>query len=217
LRRKTMKHLIITALVLAVCGGSFAFADGEEGDRAAGFAAAGEKSKAVTPIQKILKELKGLVAREKARPEFDEKLVKDLQKLVKSFEKEAKKPIKLEDLPEKERERLKQEAKEELVAEREAEGEDRAEDWQERAKAQRTERALEGIELSEKQRGKVEPLLKDFADSAASAYKGGDYGMVKELKNDLEKRLKKVVGNKKARKIINNLNRSLGGRGRGGR
>lgn len=214
-----MKHLIITALALALCAGSLAFADGEEGDGSAGNAdAAGrEKPKAVTPIQKILKELNGLVAREKAKPEFDEKLVDDLQRLVKSFEKEAEKPIKLEDLPEKERERLKQQAKEELTAEREAEGEDRASDWQERAKARQTERALEGVELSDKQREKVDPLLKDFADSAAAAYQGGDFGMVNELKNDLEKRLKKEVGNKKARQIINNLNKNLGGRGRWGR
>ena len=43
---------------------------------------------------------------------------------------------------------------------------------------------------------------------------GGDPGMVNELKKDLEKRLKREVGNKKARQIINNLNKQLG-RGRG--
>jgi len=208
-----MKHLIIAGLVLTVLAGSFALADGEgEGNERER-----EKAKAVTPIQKILKELKGLVAREKAKPEFDEKLVKDLQRLVKTFEKDAKKPIKLEELSKKDRERLKAEVKEELVAEQEAEREERGESWRERSKARQTERALEGVELSEKQKAKVEPLLKDFADEAASAYQGGDFGMVNELKKDLEKRLKREVGNKKARQIINNVNKQLGGRGRGGR
>ncbi len=59
-----MKHFIIAALVVTVCAGSFAIAkgDGDEGERGP------EKAKAATPIQKILKELKGLVAREKAKP-----------------------------------------------------------------------------------------------------------------------------------------------------
>ena len=207
-----MKYLIIFGLVLTVLGGSSVLADGEgEGD---GNGREREKAKEVTPIQKILKELKGMVAREKAKPEFDEKLVKDLDRLVKTFEREAKKPIKLEDLPEKDRERLKEEVKEELVAEREAEAEERGGDWREKAKARQTERALEGVDLSDKQREKVEPLLKDFADEATSAYQGGDMGMINELKKDLEKRLKREVGNKKARQIINNVNKNLGGRGR---
>ncbi len=143
--------------------------------------------------------------------------MKDLERLVKAFEKDAKKPIKLEDLPEKERERLKAEAREELVAEREAESEQRGEDWRERAKSRQTERALQGVDLTEKQRAKVEPLLKGFADEAASAYQGGDMGMINELKKDLEKRLKREVGSRKARQIINNVNKQLGGRGRWGR
>jgi hypothetical protein len=205
-----MKHLIIAALVLAVCGGTLALAEGEEG------ANPPEKAKAVTPIQKILKELKSMVAREKAKPEFDEKLVQDLEKLVKTFEKVAKKPIKLEDLPEKDQEKLKEQVREELVAEQAAEGEDRAEDWRERAKTRSKERALEGVELTDKQREKVEPMLDDFTDEVASAYRGGDVGMVNELKKDLEKRLKKEVGNKKARMIINNVSKGLGRRGGGG-
>ncbi len=206
-----MKHLIIVALVLTVCAGSFALADGDEE------ANEREKPKAVTPIQKILKALESIVAREKTKPEFDEKLVKDLEKLVKTFKKEAKKPVKLEDLTKKDREILKEEVRKELAAEAEAEGEERAEDWRERAKKRQAERALEGVELTDKQREKVEPLLSDFADEAASAYQGGDMGMINELKKDLEKRLKREVGNKKARQIINNVNKQLGGRGRWGR
>ena len=158
-----------------------------------------------------------MVAREKAKPEFDEKLVKDLEKLVKTCKQEAKKPIKLEDLTEKDRDLLKEEVRKELAAEAKAAGEERAEDWRERSKNRQKERALEGVDLTDKQREKVESLLGDFADETASAYQGGDMGMINELKKDLEKRLKREVGNKKARQIINNVNKQLGGRGRWGR
>ncbi len=206
-----MKYLIVVALALTVCAGSFALADGD------GDANDREKPKAVTPIQKILKALESMVAREKAKPEFDEKLVKDLEKLVKTFKQEAKKPIKLEDLTEKDRDLLKEEVRKELAAEAKAAGEERAEDWRERSKNRQKERALEGVDLTDKQREKVESLLGDFADETASAYQGGDMGMINELKKDLEKRLKREVGNKKARQIINNVNKQLGGRGRWGR
>jgi hypothetical protein len=209
-----MKRLTLAALVFAVCAGSLAIADGDEPSNEA--AAKQEKPKAATPIQKILKELKGMVAREKARPEFDEKLVKDLELLIQTFESEAGKPIRLDDLAQEDKERLKEEVKEEIAAEREAEAGEQGADWQERAKARQTERALEGVELNDPQREKVETLLNDFADATAAAWQGGDVGMINQLKKDLEKRLKAEVGNKKARQIISNVNKQLGGRGRWG-
>jgi type I site-specific restriction endonuclease len=204
-----MKNVVIAAVLFSFCVGFAIVAFAEEDE------ANPEQPKPVTPIQKILKELKGLVAREKAKPEFDEKLVKDLQKLVKTFDKEAKAPIKLEDLSEADRERLKEEVRKEIEAEAAAAGEERREDWREREAKRRVDAALEGVELTDEQREKVEGMLKDFTEETASAYRGGDVGLVNDLKKDLEKRLKREVGNKKARDIINNVNKQLG-RGRGG-
>jgi hypothetical protein len=173
-----------------------------------------------TPLALIIRELKALVAREKAKPEFDKELVKDLDRLVRTFEK-MNKPVKLEDLSSEDRKKLEDQVKEEMARERAAGGGggggppgggDWASRWSNRVK----EKALEDVQLSDKQAEKVNELLDNYLEENRVALQERDRGLQRDLKNDLEKDLRKVVGNKKAKDILNNINKQSGWGGWGG-
>ena len=69
--------------------------------------------------------------------------------------------------------------------------------------------------LSDKQKAKVDEILDGYIEEAKVAIAERDWSLGNDLKKDLEKDLKKVVGSKKAKDIINNINRQSGwGRGR---
>ncbi len=188
---------------------------GESPDRGSKEGSAKPGKKPATPLRRILKELKALVARAKARPDHDAALLAEIEKLIRSFEKEAKKPVKLEDLSEADRKKLEQEVREKIAKERrEAPGGGGGADWISRARKRAVDRALEGVELEDEQRKKVEEMLSGFAEEAWSAWSNRDYKVLKELKNDLEKRLKKEVGYRKARRIMNNVNKQFSSRRR---
>ena len=76
---------------------------------------------------------------------------------------------------------------------------------------------FDGIDLDDDQREKAQEILGDFYQENFTAWRNGDTKLQRELKNDAEKRLKKVVGHTKAKKIMNNVNRGMGGRRGGGR
>jgi hypothetical protein len=219
-----MKSLVILVLSLGSVLGAGRLAAAEEpgGEPAGGFGAAGEagkdsseeKKSPTTPIRRLLSELEAIVAREKARPEHDERLVGDLEELIEAFRKaeaDSRPVVRLDDLSEEDRERLKEEVKEELAEER---GAGDGGDWASRERARRVEAALEDVRLTDEQRGKVEEMLGEFMGDAWAAYRNGEVGLVNDLKKDLEKRLRGIVGRKKAKDIINNVNRQLVGRRR---
>ena len=166
-----------------------------------------------TPIQRILKELKTLVDREKSKPEYDADLVKDIEKLVKSFEKQVK-PVTLDDLTEEDRARLEDEVRKKIEEERRAAGGGGGGgDWQSRA----VERTLEGVDLKDDEKEKVTALLVEYQKDVGVAYRNQDYKLVGDLKKDLEKQLTREIGRNRAKDIMNNVNRQFGGRGGWGR
>ncbi len=241
-----MRTLALTLALITALGAFSALAD-ETGKPPAGppddsapppeapAAAPGKEAAATSPFARILKELTALVAREKAKPQFDKALVSDLEEIVKTYSamKDAK-PVRLEDLPEADRKRLEDEVRRKVEAERGpvAGGGDPGAgggpgggpggggpggDWLERERQRRVGKALEGVELTDEQRPEVETMVSEFLADAFVAYTNQDVGTVNDLKNDLEKRLKAKVGAKKAKDIINNLNRQMPGRGGFGR
>jgi len=178
-----------------------------------------EQEKKGTPIDQMIRDLKALIAREKAKPEYDTNLVKELEAIVKSYERNRK-PISLDDLTEEDRRRLEAEVRKKIEAERRERDTggagDGGGDWADRWLKGRVDRVLEGVELKDEQRPKVEELLMDFGKDVGVAYQNRDNKLVKDLKNDLEKSLKKVVGHRKAKDIMNEVNKQFGGWGRGG-
>jgi hypothetical protein len=161
-------------------------------------------------MQRLLKDLKGLVAREKAKPTYDHDLVKDLEELAKSYEKQVK-PITLADLPEADRKRLEDEARKKVEEEFKQRGPGGGgADWQARS----VERALEGVDLPEAKRAKVSELLGEFTKEVMVAYQNQDFKLIGDLKKDLEKQLTREVGRNRAKDIMNNVNKMGGGRGR---
>jgi hypothetical protein len=195
-----------------------------------------KKPDSVSPFQRILKELTALVAREKSKPTFDKGLVSDLEDIVKTYARMAEKPVKLEDLSEADRLRLEDEMRKKLADEQrplpplpggaggDPGGPDAGApgggggDWLAREKQRRIDRITEGVDMTDAQREKVLDLLSQYIDDAFVAWQNGDVGAVNGMKSDLEKQLKPVVGPKKAKDIINNVNREAsgfrGGRGR---
>jgi len=75
-----------------------------------------DDKKKVTQMDRMIRDLKALVTREKAKPEYDKELVKELETIVKVHEKNRK-PVTLDDLSEKDRQRLKAEVRKQLEAE----------------------------------------------------------------------------------------------------
>ena len=175
--------------------------------------------KTITPVDRVIRDLKALVAREKAKPEYDKELVKELEVLIRTHEKNRK-PVKLEDLSEADRKRLTAEVRKQIAAEnRERAGgggrDGGGGDWADRWTKGRVDTVMKNADLTDAERGKVEDLLMDFAKDATSAVRNGDNKLVKDLKNDLEKQLKKKISYKKAKKVMNEVNKQFGGRGRG--
>ena len=221
-----MVRFAIALLLVGLVFSPAAFAEDEP-------EAAGQvQKKPPTVLEKLIKELKGMVARETAQPEHDKDLLKDIQSLIKSFEKlakkeaeeEARRKVDLDDLSEEDRAALREQMREELrkeFAEGRGEGEGGEEggggggDWAEREKNRRIEKVLEDVKLKEEQRAAVEEMLGDFISDAYAATRNGDAGLVNDLKKDLEKRLRREVGGTKAKQIINNVNRNLPRRGWG--
>ena len=227
-----MLRAVALLTVLALLTGSVAFAEDPAGKAPQGKAkgkAEGEKDKkpekkTQTGLQKILKQLKTLLAREKASPEHDKKLVKELEAIVKLFEREKEKPLTLEDLSEKDRKRLEDEVRKKMEEEGKgaAGGRDpSAEDWVSRRYREAVAKSLEGVKMTPEQRKQCEEIMGDFVKEFAPAQQRNDYKLSTDLKRDAERRLKKVVGAKKAKDIMNNVNRQLPNRrgwgGGGGR
>ncbi|MHC4860052.1 MAG: hypothetical protein ACYTDY_08175 [Planctomycetota bacterium] len=230
-----MMRAIAILIVLALLTGAVALAEESKGKGKPAAAEGGEKKekkdkkseKTQTPLQKLLKELKALVAREKAKPKHDKGIVKDILDLVKSFEKKKEEPVKLEDLSEADRKRLEAEVRKKMEDENKDAaargGGDRGGpgDWWSRRLKEAVAKALDEVKLTDEQRKKCEEILNDFAPEFYQAQRNSDFKLAKDLKTDAEKRLKKVVGAKKARDIMNNINRMLpnrrGGWGGGGR
>ena len=73
--------------------------------------------------------------------------------------------------------------------------------------------AYKDVKLTEAERKKTDEILTEFSKEAYPAYFRGEYKVVNDLKKDTEKRLKRVVGNKRTRDIMNNVNRQMGRRG----
>ncbi|MEN8149834.1 MAG: hypothetical protein ABFS86_08430 [Planctomycetota bacterium] len=76
----------------------------------------------------------------------------------------------------------------------------------------RVDRVMDGAELTEKERERVKPLLTDYGNDAVAAARDGDHKRLQDLKNDLEKKLRKVVSGRKAKKIMNEVNKQFGSR-----
>ena len=216
-----MLRAVALLTVLALLTGSVALAEDPAGKAPQGKAkgkAEGEKDKkpekkTQTGLQKILKQLKTLLAREKASPEHDKKLVKELEAIVKLFEREKEKPLTLED---EVRKKMEEEGK------GAAGGRDpSAEDWVSRRYREAVAKSLEGVKMTPEQRKQCEEIMGDFVKEFAPAQQRNDYKLSTDLKRDAERRLKKVVGAKKAKDIMNNVNRQLPNRrgwgGGGGR
>jgi hypothetical protein len=215
-----MRRAIAALLVLCLLTGTLALAQGGAGKASGEKAGAkkGEKAgksdrKTQTPLQKLLKELKTLVAREKSKPEHDEELLDEIESLVELFARQKEEPVSLDDLSEKDRKRLEDEVRKKMQEERGAAAQGRGaggrEDWMARRYREAVDKSLEGVRMSDDQREKCEEILSDFVKEFAPALQRGDFKMANDLKKDAENRLKKVVGAKKAKDIMNNVNRQL--------
>jgi hypothetical protein len=210
-----MKATLALTIGLAILFLPCLTAAADEGGEAKEAAEAKAKEKPATGLQKLLKELRSLVVRESAKPEIGKGFLEVLEKMIKAFEKEKPAKVTLEDLSEVDRERLKEELRGQMVEERRAgggAGGGEGADWATRERNRRVERSLEGVSLKDDQREKVEEMLGEFFTDAWTARSNREYGLVNDLKRDLEKRLKRVVGSKMAKDIINNVNRQLPGR-----
>ena len=188
------------------------------------------KPDTASPFQRILKELTSLIAREKTKPVFDKPLVADLEEMVKTYAKMGEKSVKLEDLSEADRKKLEDEVRKKLEAERPlppvpgaggdpgaaAGGGGGPGDWLQKEKDRRIDRIVEDVDLTDEQREKVKEMLSQYIDDSFVAWQNGDYAGMNDMKSGLEKQLKPVVGQKKTKDIINNVNRETPG-GRGGR
>lgn len=86
-------------------------------------------------------------------------------------------------------------------------------EWQKQALS----RAFEGAELSEEDEIKSTEIISDWFTKSQAARIGGDSKKSSDLKRDRDAALEKLLGKKKAQKVINNLNGMSnwgGGRGR---
>ncbi len=72
-------------------------------------------------------------------------------------------------------------------------------------------RAFEDARLTEEEETKATPIISEWYGKSMSAWRDRDSKAQSDLKRERDKKLKKILGRKKAQKIINNLN-SLGGR-----
>lgn len=184
-------------------------------------------AKGGTPIARLVKDLKSIVARERAKPTHDEALMKEIEKLATAYEKEVK-PVRLADLTDEDRQLIEAEVRRKIEDERQAAGDPDAGGgpggggpggggWGAGWLARNVERVLEDVKLSEEQRAKAEGLLNEYARDAAVALQNQDYKLISDLKDDLEKNLTKEFGRPRAKDIMNNVNRYMsGGRGWGG-
>ena len=210
-----MKHLAAVMLVLAFVATPFALAENEAKEapvKDAGKSADPDaKAKPATPLAKLLAELTAIIAREKAKPEYSKSLIANLEALIKIYSRQQK-PVSLADLSEADRKRLEEEVRAKMEKERENRGGDGGGDWKERAASRVLEGAYEDVKVTEKEREKTDPIITELANEAVPAQLRGDYKVVKDLKKDAERRLKKIVGNKRTRDIMNNLNRLMGRR-----
>lgn len=197
---RTVLVILLAALILT----PFALAEDKAGGKK------DTKKPAGTPFDKLIRDLRGLIAREKAKPEYAKDLVRDLERLVKSHEK-SRPAVRLEDLSEEDREKLIAEVRQQLADERRGREDGGGNDWTKR----RVERVMENVKIRDDKVAEVEELLTDYAKDVATAYGNGDYKLIGDLKKDLEKSLMKSVGRKTAKDIMNEINKQFGGR-RGG-
>lgn len=87
-----------------------------------------------------------------------------------------------------------------------------ANEWQKQALT----RAFEGADLGEEDELKATEIISDWFTQSQAARVGGDSKKSSDLKRDRDAALEKLLGKKKAQKVINNLNgmSNWGGRGR---
>lgn len=87
-----------------------------------------------------------------------------------------------------------------------------ANEWQKQALA----RAFEGADLGEEDEIKATEIISDWFTQSQAARVGGDTKKSSDLKRDRDAALEKLLGKKKAQRVINNLNSmaNWGGRGR---
>ena len=74
------------------------------------------------------------------------------------------------------------------------------------AAQQFTAKAFDGADLSEEEQIKASTAISEWWDKAKLAWGGGDSKKVSDLKRDRDDKLEKLLGKKKAQKVINNLN-----------
>jgi hypothetical protein len=215
-----MRRAAILVLVFALLGSAWAIAENkpEQKDDAKK-----EEVKKETPLEKLLSELKTLTAKEKAKPQYDTELVKHIDALVKAFSRKTKGEVKLEDLSEEDRKKLEEEIREKVRAEWAERGQDgngdgdgeRGAEW----RAGLVDRAKENVEFRESEVAEVDEILNDVLTEGYAALRERDYKLVQDVKDDGEKRLRRVIGASRAKKVMNNVNRMLSNRwgGRGGR
>jgi len=222
-----MARIVAALLILALLAGSVAIAEDPAGKapeengaekKDAKDEKADKPEKPQTPLGRLLAALETLVASERTKPDHDKKLLKRIESRVKLFSKEKEKPVSLDDLSEEDRERLEAQALAKARDELREAGQDGGGgggpgDWWAQRYQEAVAKALDGEGLKEDQREKCKEILDDFVKEYDPALRRGDYKLANDLKNDAEKRLRKVVGGKKAKDIMNNINRQLPSRG----
>jgi hypothetical protein len=77
--------------------------------------------------------------------------------------------------------------------------------WLTRMTERLLETAFEGVDLSQDERDGVSELIADWYRRSFSARKAGDSKRVSDLKRERDKELRKLIGNRDARRVITNL------------
>ena len=93
-------------------------------------------------------------------------------------------------------------------------GGDPADDWRQRAMERALDTAFEDAGLSEEEETQATPIVESWYGEYLTARRERDSKRESELKKQRDADLRKLLGRKKANKVINNLN-SMGGWGRG--
>ncbi len=157
--------------------------------------------------KRILTTLEASYEKERGAETPDTAMLDRLEKAMEDA-KALLKPIKPEELTESEREDLKKA----LGADgKNDEADDEPDEdplaaWQRRA----LDRAFEGSDLTEDEEAAATPILTDWFTKSWKARTDGDSKLQSDLKRERDKALQNALGKKKARKVINQVNRRGG-------
>ena len=151
--------------------------------------------------KKLVEQLEIALVAAKGAKQVDGELVKTLEGALVEAKKLAL-PIKLAELTEDEKTALIAEVRKQLENDKKDGGGDPMSDWQQQALA----KAFDGVDLSEEDQIKSQDIIKDWFQKTQAARSGGDTKALSDLKRDRDTQLEKLVGRKKAQKLINNLN-----------